>query len=489
MNHYRYQFPIDGGYCPRVEHSKLITNAFNEAKTITQAPDPMVYLATISAASVALQGIINVELPTGKVAPVSLMSLIIAESGERKSSLENLLTKGIKSFHKESTERYNNKLKEYSIRERLFEKRKTQIEKSFNLEDEGSVEEMVQALLEHQNNAPNKPTLKTLSFEDSTVEALLNGLSEHIPNAYLGSSEGGVLLNSRIMSHTASLNAIWSGDEVTVSRKTTGTFTLEEARLTINIMTQRSALDRFLKKSRDDVRGNGFLSRFLVCAPESNCGFRQSYGVDYSLDKLSAFNERLKKLLSQASELPNYTSRQTARFSNEAKKIWIDIANDIEFKMAPEGVFEHVKDHASKLPENIARLAAIIHSFDDLSEEEITKEALFEAIDLMAYFSGEFIKVFSMPPKYKQDAQNLYYWFNEQANMGVRYIKRSKLLQFGPNGTRNKKSLDVALEYLKTVEPFGEILFKKIKVIDLCPNYLYDEGKLKNDLLFDIVQK
>ncbi|WP_257877656.1 YfjI family protein, partial [Vibrio parahaemolyticus] len=112
------------------------------------------------------------------------------------------------------------------------------------------------------------------------------------------------------------------------------------------------------------------------------------------------------------------------------------MANDIEFKMAPEGVFEHVKDHASKLPENIARLAAIIHSFDDLSEEEITKEALFEAIDLMAYFSGEFIKVFSMPPKYKQDAQNLYYWFNEQANMGVRYIKRNKLLQFGPNGTR-----------------------------------------------------
>ncbi|MDN3683558.1 DUF3987 domain-containing protein [Vibrio sinaloensis] len=65
--------------------------------------------------------------------------------------------------------------------------------------------------------------------------------------------------------------------------------------------------------------------------------------------------------------------------------------------MAPEGVFfEHVKDHASKLPENIARLAALIHSFDDLSDSEISKEALFEAIDLIAYFSNEFIKsVFS----------------------------------------------------------------------------------------------
>ncbi|MGR5419689.1 YfjI family protein [Vibrio sp. PNB22_4_1] len=487
MNHYRYQFPIYGGDSPRVEHSKLITNAFNEAKTITQAPDPMVYLATINAASVALQGVIDVELPTGKVAPVSLMSLIIAESGERKSSLENLLTKGIKSFHKESIGRFNDKVKEYNIREMLFEKKKYQIEKSFNMEDEGAVEEMVQALLEHENDAPKKPKLESLSFEDSTAEALLSGLSEHVPNAYLGSSEGGVLLNSRLMSHTASLNALWTGDEVTVSRKTAGSFTVEDARLTINIMTQWSALERFLTKNKDDVRGNGFLSRFLVCAPQSNCGFRQSNGIEYSSANLAAFNKRLSELMFQASELTDYKARRVVRFSNEAKKIWLDIANDIEFKMAPEGAFEHVKDHASKLPENIARLAALIHSFDDLPEEDISKAALLEAIDLMAYFSGEFIKVFAMQPKYKQDAENLYYWFNEQASMGVRYVKRNKLLQFGPNGTRNKKALDLALEYLKSQVPFGEVLFKKTKVIDLSPHDLYDESKLRNDLLFDVV--
>lgn len=124
MNHYRYQFPTDGGHTPKVEYSKLITNAFNEAKTITQAPDPMVYLATISAVSVAMQGLINVEMPTRKVAPVSLMSLIIAESGERKSSLENLLTKGIKSFHKENAEQYQNKLKEYKSEKRFSRREK-----------------------------------------------------------------------------------------------------------------------------------------------------------------------------------------------------------------------------------------------------------------------------------------------------------------------------------------------------------------------------
>ncbi len=124
-----------------------------------------------------------------------------------------------------------------------------------------------------------------------------------------------------------------------------------------------------------------------------------------------------------------------------------------------------------------------------MSDSEISKEALFEAIDLIAYFSNEFIKVFSTKPKHEIDAENLYYWFREQADMGVRYIKRNKVLQFGPTGTRKKKSLDIALDYLKTIEPFGEILVKKTKVIDLYPHYSYDEIKLQDDLLLDIVHK
>ncbi|MDN3683559.1 DUF3987 domain-containing protein [Vibrio sinaloensis] len=85
-------------------------------------------------------------------------------------------------------------------------------------------------------------------------------------------------------------------------------------------MTQWSALERFLTKNKDDVRGNGFLSRFLVCAPQSNCGFRQSNGIEYSSANLAAFNKRLSELMFQASELTDYKARRVVRFSNEAKK-------------------------------------------------------------------------------------------------------------------------------------------------------------------------
>lgn len=478
-----YQFPTSSEVFPLVSPSSLITKAYMEAKLITQAPDSMIYMTAISSVSLALQGVIDVEIPTGKVSPVSLMGLTIAESGERKSSVENLFTKGIKSFQKENIECYQTQFREYQIQLELHEKKVARIKKLVNLDDELECESMAKQLLELEEKKPIKPKLDLLSYEDSTIEALLSGLSENVPNAFLGSSEGGVLLNSRAMAQTASLNAIWSGDDVTVNRKITGSYTVESARLTVHIMTQSSALDRFIKKSKDSVRGNGFLARLLVCAPSSNIGFRQSTGIGYSRAGIQAFNDKLYHWLSESQDISDYTNRKIVRFSNEAKKIWQDVYNDIEVKMRPNGIFQQVADHASKLPENIARLAALIHCFNGDLNDEISAETLLESINLMSYFSGQFVKVFSAPPKCAVDAQNLIQWFLTLSNSGIRYIKRNDIFQFGPYGTRNKKNLEQALEYLKPNYILSEIMIKpKTRVVDLFPNYQHDEAKLILDL-------
>ena len=415
------------------------------------------------------------------------MGLTIAGSGERKSSVENLLTKGIKSFQKVELEKYQRKFNEYKIKLEVHEKKTAQIKKLLDLDDSDKCEEIVSKLLRHQENKPVMHVLSMLVFEDSTPEALLSGLNENIPNGFLGSSEGGILLNSRVMSQTASLNAIWSGDDVTVNRKSAGSFMLNGARLTAHIMTQASALDRFMKKTKDDVRGNGFLSRFLVCAPHSNCGFRPSNGVEYSREGLEAFNERLHQLLSEAAELDDYTSKKTVKFSDEAKNIWLDVYNDIEFKMRPNGIYNHVKDHASKLSENIARLAALIHYFDRSLTEDISASTLMESINLVSYFSSQFMNVFCAPPKYVIDAQNLKQWFSEYVNSGIRYLKRNKILQYGPKGTRKKADLEAALEYIKLDTELGEMMSGKTRVIDLWSSQPFDEVRFNQDLSQGIV--
>ena len=346
---------------------------------------------------------------------------------------------------------------------------------------------MVDRLLEHEEFKPVKPKLPLLMFEDSTPEAFLSALAENIPNAFLGSSEGGVLLGSRVVSKTPIINAIYSGDDVTVNRKSTESFTVEEARLTVLIMTQWCTFERYLKNTKDDVRGNGFLSRLLVCAPLSNCGFRQTNGVEHPKEGLKVFNDRLYQLLSESAELEDYTARKIVRFSIEAKDIWFDVYNDIEYKMGPNGIYEHVKDHASKLPENIARLSALIHYFDNSSSEDISAATLREAINLVAYFSGQFMNVFCAPPKYVTDAHNLMQWFNMYSNSGVRYLKRNIILQYGPMGTRRKADLEAALEYLRPNNALAEIRSRKTRVIDLMPQYTFDEAKLIQDLSMEVI--
>ena len=208
INNYQYTFPQYIQLFPLVGQSAIFSNAFREALAITQAPESMVHLTALSVVSVALQGGIDVEVPTGKVCPVSLSTLIIADSGERKSTVENLLTKGIKSFYKDSTQNHLEKLNEYKIKQEVYENQINAIKKKGGIDDSSQANKMVEKLVEQQNLAPVKPKMPLLLFENSTIEALLNDLTINKPNAYLSSSEGGILFNSRLMSQTPTLNSM-----------------------------------------------------------------------------------------------------------------------------------------------------------------------------------------------------------------------------------------------------------------------------------------
>jgi len=478
-------FPLPSEYFPLEFQESLIKKTFEEVRAITQAPDALVYMTVISSVSLALQGKINIESPMGKIGPVSLMALTIAESGERKSTVENLLTKGIKEFQQSSKKTHLEQMKKYKIKLdlHLYKAKELKDNALLNFNDEDEQNKSVDALLAHEKVKPIKPALPFLMFEDSTSEALLSELSDNRPNGFLASSEGGVLLNSRTMSQTAKLNALWSGDDITVTRKSVESFILNEARLTTHIMTQRSALDLFIKKSNDNIRGNGFLSRFLVCAPFSNCGNRYSTGIKYSKENLQKFNDRLYELLSETAKLDDYTNRKTICLSDAAKSIFLDVSNDIECKMGPGGMYERVKDHASKLPENILRLAALLYCFESNTDNSVSEATLRSSINLVAYFSGQFIKVFDAPPKYVVDSENLKIWLESYMNTNIRYIKKNNILQFGPAGSRNKKDLEPALNHLKISFYLTETRWKRTAVLDLFPRYPPDEVKLQNDLL------
>lgn len=75
-----------------------------------QVPDAMVGMGLINAISMACQGLIDVKLPTGQIRPVTQNLMLVAESGERKSTVFELLqapfrdadTKAMTAFKQQS---------------------------------------------------------------------------------------------------------------------------------------------------------------------------------------------------------------------------------------------------------------------------------------------------------------------------------------------------------------------------------------------------
>lgn len=108
-------FPVSDGVCPQIGEGTLLGNTILETCLITQAAYSIIVSTALAAISTALQGHIDVELPTGKICPISLNLLTCADSGERKSTVENLLMEGIKNYQKKREKSYREQLIEYEI--------------------------------------------------------------------------------------------------------------------------------------------------------------------------------------------------------------------------------------------------------------------------------------------------------------------------------------------------------------------------------------
>lgn len=470
-------FPISNGVCPEIGENTLLGQTIKEVSLITQAAGAIIISTALSAIATALQKHINVELPTGKVCPVSLYLLTCADSGERKSTVESEFNKGIKSYQIKHQQSYLEQLRKYEIFLGFHEAKSKSLKNKLKLAAAEEPSDLLQVLIEHDGRKPERPKAPKMIYEDSSIEALMFGLKTDSPYAYLGSSEGGVLINSALMSKTPVFNAFWSGDDVNVARKTTDSYTLSDVRLTTHIMIQPATLKRFMEKSQDVVRDNGYLSRFLVCFPSPVSGYRTINGIRYEKEFTTKFNRRIEEFLER-----KVNESLIFIFCDEAKDLWINIYNDIERKMQPAGIYENAKDHASKLAENIARVAALIHYFEYSFDSKISVESLNVAVQLVSYYSFYFLTYFCPPPLDEVLAKNLESWFHSLKGNGFRYVKKNKILQYGPKCIRKSQYLNDALNNLCSKDLIAIHDYKNTVVVDLSPLLAYDQMSFVRDI-------
>lgn len=461
--------PARGGEFPRYMPLPTIVSAVDEAEGNIKAPRALVFSSALTTIATASQGLIDVCKPNGQIVPASLMLLTVANSGERKSTAENVFLRGVRRFQDEMDVIYQKELSDWSARQSIWEIRRKAILKKTLLLDNKEGDEACKQFMDHEACVPVKPRRCKFLYEDATSEALFLGLHQNIPTAGLISSEGGGVLAGKAFNDLSKQNALWSGDVITVDRVSSESYEVR-ARLTVSLMVQENSFFCYMEKHGERSRGSGLWARFLVCNPRSTQGTRLIAGGDALWHCCERFSERIREILMKNVEFMNEPAGQklVVRFSQEAAQRWINIFNAIESEIKPGGRYFGMGDHASKLADNIARVAALFHFFEK-SGGDIGLETLEAAVDVCFWYSDEFLRMFVSLPQEEVDAHELDAWLQVKRESGERVVAKNSILQKGPNQLRKVKRLDPAIDVLLAQ---GKILlsrFKNVTYLDIRP--------------------
>lgn len=430
----------------------LLKDMAVEVAKATQAPLELALASALSTISMLCQPLIDVKRPGNMVGPVSLMVISIAGSGERKSTVESMFMGRIRIFVRNAQIMHSKEMLAWTIKSEAWEARKRKIIKEMSnaTNNEAEYKLTESELLRHHELKPERPRAFNPIYEDATTAALIKGMRLDTPWAALTSSEGISALKG-VFNDFGKINSLWSGNNIDVARATVDGCSLSDSRLTIGIMIQPEVLSDYLEEKGDRARSVGLLSRALVFHPESTQGKRFISNRPINKEVIARYDARVHSLLEIIMHrLRNISEeKQIIKFSTSAADYWTESYNKIESELKRGGKYERSKDHASKLSENIARVAALLHYFE-LGDGDITLAELKSAERIVLACSKTFRNEFTFMPNITSSADILYTWLHSNCKDAhlFNWMEKNEVLRKGPWKFRAVSKLNPLLECL-----------------------------------------
>lgn len=457
-----------------------IRAAVEEVSGFVKAPVPLVASSALAALSLAGQAHIDVKRAEKLYGPVGLFLLTVADSGERKSTCDGFFTSSIREYQEEQAELMKPAIKQYQAAIEAWEAERDGILAAIKeAGKKGKPTDKLRAdLTEIQHEKPDPPRGPKLILGDETPESLAWGLAKQWPSAGVLSSEAGVVFGSHGMSsdsamrNLALLNTLWDGGVHSVSRRTSESFAVRGARLTMGLMVQEATLREYFRKSGGLARGTGFLARFMVAWPESTQGQRLFTEPPESWPRLAVFHRRIAAILNQPVPIDEDGALTPAMLSltHEAKAAWVAYHDTIESELAAGGSLYDVRDVASKSADNAARLAALFQQFEDGVVSAIGLDSFERASCITAWHLSEARRFFGelALPVELADAARLDNWLIEHCKSG--FVSSRDVRRLGP--IRDKDRLAAALKELEELNRVVVTTEGKRKTIEINPALL-----------------
>ncbi len=439
-----------------------IRAAVKEVYAFAKAPLPLIASSALAALSLAVQAHADVKRAEKLSGPVGLFLLTIADSGERKSTCDGFFMQAIRDYEANQAETAKPLIKDHKVAMDAWEAKRGGIkEKIRQLAKAGKfAHEQEAALRNLEHDKPEPPRVPRLIYGDATPEALKWNLAMGWPSGGVVSSEAGLVFGAHgmgkdsVMRNLATLNQLWDGADIATERRTSESFTVRGARLTIALQVQEATLRSFFDRSGGLARGTGFLARFLVAWPESTQGHRLFTDPPDNWPALAKFNQRIAKILEQDAPIDEEGALSPVILSlaSDTKAAWVKFHDAIEGELRSGGELYDVRDVASKTADNAARIAGLFQLFEHGMGGAVGLSAFEGASRIAAWHLHEARRFYGelALPEEQADAVRLDSWLigyskREESNIVPR---REVQRNVTPGHLRQKGTLDIALAEL-----------------------------------------
>lgn len=454
---------------PRTESGGVLQEKIHQVWEASQAPLPMIAQGGLAVASFLLQNLVDVEKPNGQIVPPNQYFIAVAESGERKTTVDGIFFQPIDKLEAEHDQDYEKEVSEHKLTHEIWQAIKRGLLRDVAKD---GCEMAIAELYEHEKSKPKHPPragIRTLS--NVTPAAAMDLFDrESIKSTILRSSEGEEVLSGHAARQLSLWNSLWGGDPIRVDRKTSNSCVVSP-RTTLYIQAQPKVMQRFVSKGGANARDIGFFARAHVTFPATTQGMRPVKEILKIPNQ--AYDTWVKELFQRNIEVgksPDF-ERTVIRFTDEAKGQWFVLANDIEREICLGGRFEGFGDHASKLAENIARMAVLLHCAEFGITGAVSLRTLNDAIMLCFWFSNEFIRLFKAPSEEQHDYFALQSWFNQKRAEGYRYLRKNHVRKYCPNALRDAGKLTILTNLMHQNGEIRVGVLANKTIINLYPNY------------------
>lgn len=350
-----------------------------------ETADSIAGSSALAVCSLLVQGKGNVGTHFGEI-PLSLFVLTVADSGERKSTIEKMLLRPIEQREEDFYDRYWVENEKAHDRLKEWVKKKDKAIKDKNHDD----------LADLYENKPEVIQDPKILITDPTIAGLFKQYEKGRPSLGLFPNEGATVLGghslrTQSVSTVGHLSNLWDGKPIEKTRgRDSESIKLFNKRLTTSLMVQPVIFDKVWQSALFQTQG--ILARFLICRPTPKTGTRVNVLEAPRFQHRAPFYKRVNALLD---ELASGKKPIRLELSPQAKRTNIDFYKLVELQSGSLGKYHNVRFFASKMAEQARRIAGVITLFENSDAEEIYEDAMERGVCLAHWYLEEVLRIHS----------------------------------------------------------------------------------------------